>query len=650
MICQNLNAFSRIPDMTTERVCGLLEYGFVATKQQQPIVLTNVEQHVKDSSVKHQQFSDAIGDLKRIGTTGECSDTIGLNFVHGMIILNPDDSMQIDQPLGEYPNSRDQFGNSYFTTNQAFAQGTRIGLRSYCETLGFKDANKLPNPIFYITNQMFMMWLSGHNLDSPAMIELQKLAQIQTGMEIMVAQGQYSGKSLIDMWREGMLPRMYFKNSQTHTTLYTDKLINPLGLSELIWWASMSSMLGIFDNQMSVYKQAVEALGIANLNANTFLDYMRTNFSSRVVGNLQVIKVMPKPQSIFTLDDFESDDLVWMLQDHGAANNMCTCKTIYSDTERMYVMTNGCVWCKYIPQDDDFVPHHISDPNDSVRAGFQVARPLVVQNAAVSSGNKASVHALANSLVSSAAASSAISAVSNQFQNMAIRQVQPFRSVQSVQSVQQVTRLIRINMIGITGAGKSTWAFLAKQQIEQVNPSAQVLIVSSDKWKKQGRDDQANIHQELVQFDQSDRKLKVVIIDLCNDRGIKTQLFGYDFSRYTSYNVYPNMDPQNKAMFPDYADWCLRNVLSRSAATANTNYWLNPITSGLETCIMVHNAKTIGIKRQIQNMDLYTDHNVKSSIATIQAKIAPGADRFAHYLGTKSLVTDVADFISRMKI
>jgi hypothetical protein len=104
---------------------------------------------------------------------------------------------------------------------------------------------------------MFMMWLTGHPINSPVMIELQKLAQIQTGMEIMVAQGQYSGMSLVDMWRDGMLPRMYFKNPQTHTTLYVDKLINPLGLSELIWWASMMSMLGI--ENAEEFKQTILA-------------------------------------------------------------------------------------------------------------------------------------------------------------------------------------------------------------------------------------------------------------------------------------------------------------------------------------------------------------------------------------------------------
>jgi hypothetical protein len=116
------------------------------------------------------------------------------------------------------------------------------------------------------------------------------------------------------------------------------------------------------------------------------------------------------------------------------------------------------------------------------------------------------------------------------------------------------------------------------------------------------------------------------------------------------------LDPQNKAMFSDYADWCLRNVLSRKASSADTNYWLNPISSGnaqmsaLETCIMVHNAKINGIKRQIQNMDLRVDYDVKSSMAAIQAKIAPGADRFAAFLATKSVDSDITQLITSMHI
>ena len=617
MICSKLTENSNIPDMTISRVLGLLTYGFEATKNSQPIILTNVEQHVKEASVKVQQFADAISELKQKGSTCGQAETIGIG--NGIIVLNKG-ALKIVDSLGVYPFSMDKDNNIvYFTTDSSFIQATRIFMREFCgKIIGFPNSTGSPNVIFYVASKMLLMFLSGCTMDSIYMKELQKLAIIQTSMDVMVSKGKYSGKPLFQMWKDGMLPKIHFSKNDVHTSLYTDKLINPLGLSELIWWAAMMSMLGIFDSQIPTYAQALASNGISS-NEEAFLVHIKNSFSDRVIGNIQCVSVDHKPSSVFTLGEFGEDDIVYQLSDHGTGNMHCSTKTLYSETEKDWVERNGCVWCKQRPSRNDFIAYEIKDPLEKVKSTIAISKPMLIS----SENNGSNVHLMNSSLT------------------------QITDELKSIDIQRNNIRHVCINLLGITGSGKSTYSVLLKTLIERKHLNASVLIVSSDKWKKLGLDDVSNIRQELTDLDKVNSTLKIVIVDLCNDRGIKKILFGYNMSHYESYTVCPNM---NKEHFSDYEHWCLENVLARHASGPYTNYMLSPITSGLKTCIEVHNMKTRGIKAQVQNNKPREDINVDLSMSDVQDKIRDGAKRYAQYLATQSLEADIMAFLNSITL
>ena len=44
-----------------------------------------------------------------------------------------------------------------------------------------------------------------------------------------------------------------------------------------------------------------------------------------------------------------------------------------------------------------------------------------------------------------------------------------------------------------------------------------------------------------------------------------------------------------------YLSWSLRNVLQRGSCSAGCDYWLNPVQTGVETCVSVHNKKASAV-------------------------------------------------------
>ena len=144
--------------------------------------------------------------------------------------------------------------------------------------------------------------------------------------------------------------------------------------------------------------------------------------------------------------------------------------------------------------------------------------------------------------------------------------------------------------------------------------------------------------------------LKVIIFDLCNDRGIKKSMFGYDFTQYESYSIYPNMNPHDFSLFTDYEHWCLSNVLDRPGSSPDTNFLLSPVTSGLNICIRVHNEKTRGILRQICNLNIREDFDEKLSMDQIRSKILEGALRYSEYLKTLPVDEQVIKFVTELKL
>lgn len=239
----------------------------------------------------------------------------------------------------------DKYGNVYFGID-GNEQAIRIGMRKFCEMIGFPNARTSSSVVFYVLNQMCLMYLSGIELnDNEHMIELRKIAKIQTSMEVMVQQGKYDGKGCWTHWKSGKLIPMHFSNTDTHTSLYSDKLINPLGLTEPVWWALMMSMLGLFEEQKQYYSKTLEQMGI-EVKEQKFLNWLRITYSELLKGNVVLEKTLPDQKSIYTLDYFDETDEIYELDTH----NNCKVKSWYSKEEiETYVMKQGCVWCKYIP-------------------------------------------------------------------------------------------------------------------------------------------------------------------------------------------------------------------------------------------------------------------------------------------------------------
>lgn len=490
--------------------------------------------------------------------------------------------------------------NVYFpcldAPNPLYEQAIRIAFRELWNQLGYRD--KLgPEPAFYVLNEMSLMFIKGIELNSEYMVYLQKLAVIQTSMETMISRNTYDGVGLYKQWKAGKtLATHYTKPTCYHSSLYKDNRINPLKLDEPLWWCLMMSMLDLFEEQKNNYETALLAKGITT--KQEFLNWLRTTYQDVVKGVIGLFSLQEQPQSVFTLEHFVPTDDIYYLKNHGIGHSQCTTKTYYSRHEiESYVSTSGCVWCKFVPSWSDFEP--IENVNNQVEQLEKL----------VTNCSKLCV---------------------------------PIDSVTRETIDSEKTKIL-INMIGITGAGKSTVSKMISDYVSSNGGTC--LIVSADKWSKKGvsgKNMKNAIKRELTEFNNShSSKYKVIVVDICNENGPSTTYFGYDVSEYRAYNFYPNLDKDN---FDDYQCWCLRNVLSRSKFSESTLYWLDPETAGVSTCIKVHNNKTKGLNKLLNiKSKLSFDESLSKDV--IITHINTRAEEYATYLSTQSLNSIVKDFL-----
>lgn len=581
-------------EINIERISKIIEYGFNCSKQDIPVIMTNFDEHLKASVTKQNEFADAVELLKKKGTSLGKYKRISIPYDKNQICIIDTGTVELTKPLGEFANSLDKYSNVYFGID-ANEQAIRIGLRKFCELVGFPNAKSSPSVIFYILNQMSLMYLSGIDFNEH-MIELRKMAKIQTSMEVMVQQGKYDGKGCWAHWKMGKLIPMHFSKTNTHTSLYLDKLINPFELTETLWWALMMSMLGLFEEQKPHFIKSLQQLGISDKEED-FLNWFRTTYSKSLKGNVVLEKISSEQKSIFTLDYFEETDEIFELNDH----ENCRVKTWYSKDEiELSVMNQGCVWCKYKPISTDFTKVFKTNWSDKI-------------NKAMQKGNKFIINTHTD--------------VFNSFNNLKLN---------------DKSKLFRINLIGITGSGKTTTAEKIKKIIE--NKGGEVLIVSADKWSKQnfkGDNLKNKIFTEIKQFDMINSNFKVIIMDLCNENGIMKNNFGYDFDNYTDLIFYPNLI-SNK--FDEYECWCLENVLSRPVHTLQSNYWLNPIGTGVQTCIKVHNIKATAISKLL-NIKRMNTFNQNLTLEQILNKIKTKSNNYKNKLANLDL--EITNFIEK---
>jgi hypothetical protein len=246
---------------TADKISKIINYGFNCTKQDTPVLFTNFDEHVKDASSKRKEFSDAITDLKNSGTTLNCSKLISIPYGNNTVCVLDNGSVQVNRDFDDYPKSMDKFGNIYLGID-GNEQAIRIAMRQLCGKAGFPNARNSPSCVFYVLNLMSMMYLTGIDLGCEHMRALQKIAKAQTSLEVLVSRNKYDGKGCWAYWKSGNLIPMHFSSPNTHTTLYTDQLINPLQLSEHLWWGLMMSMLGLFEEQKKYFESQLNVIGV----------------------------------------------------------------------------------------------------------------------------------------------------------------------------------------------------------------------------------------------------------------------------------------------------------------------------------------------------------------------------------------------------
>jgi ABC-type oligopeptide transport system ATPase subunit len=313
-------------------------------------------------------------------------------------------------------------------------------------------------------------------------------------------------------------------------------------------------------------------------------------------------KISEEQKSIYTLDYFEETDEIYELEQH----NNCKVKTWYSKEEiEIYVMKQGCVWCKYIPLSTDLVKVCKIDWSNKIKESMSKGNKFTVNN---------------------------IDTIFNSFGEINLDSEQ---------------KRYRINLIGITGSGKTTCSEKITKVIETMGGT--VLVVSADKWSKQnfkGKDLHVKIQNEIKQFDIKPNKLKVIIMDLCNENGIDKHTFGFNFNNYIDINFYPNLDAKNVDLvkFDEYECWCLNNVLSRPQHNLNSNYWLNPVSAGVEICIKVHNAKANGISKLL-GITKTNNFNQKLNKIDIFSQIKSKSNKYSEYLKTIDLDLEINNLV-----
>jgi len=598
-ICSTLFDTCQIDGMTYERILNMIKYGFSCSQNKKPIILTNFEEHVKEAAVKQAQFADANSELQCKGTTLGYQNTLGISLNGRLVVIN-NSSLEVDSPFESFPNSMNTIGDGivFFPIDQSNDQAIRIALRGFANRQGYQNARNSPSVIFMISNLILSMLMTGHSIDSEYIKVLRQLAISQVSMEVMISHQKYSGISVYNLWKNGERPRMHFSREDTHTSLYKDLKINPAGLSETLWWASMMYTLGLFNEQLSVYEPALRLVGIEPTEEN-FLNFLLDKYSSNYSGKIECVTLNPRATSIFTLDHFGSDEVCFRLSDHGPETSRCKVNSVYNDQEKVYVLNHGCPWCHRHVNDSMFELCHNVDPIKIIDDAMIRSRSL-------------------NIIGSTLPLAASASAVSN-------------------------GKLVCVNMIGCTGAGKSTTASMIKAKI-QANGGV-CHIVSSDYYDKKnikGSEKDRRIREDIGKFESIHNNFKVLVIDLCNDKGPQKKIFGCDLSKYQTFDFYPNLDKSN---FGDYECWCLLNVISRQIHTDTTSYWLNPVSAGLNVCIKVHNMKASGIKRISKISQSCKNFSESLSRENLLLQIEDSAKRYAEYLATKSLDTEIDSLI-----
>ena len=603
-IVSTLEMFESVLPIESDRIINLIAYGVKCTKNNQPILLTNLENHLKEVCVKQNQFKNGVDSLKINGTALGCNKLICLPNITGICLIISKEDYLVN---ADYNNiCKDKFGNIFFGIpeegDNSLDQAIRIGIRNCAGSFGFQNPRGSPDVIFFVASEIIKLVVSGHELDSKYMSILQRFAIIQCSMEGMVSKGKYDGIGFFSQWKTGVIPKKHFSNPETHTDCYSCEIINPFGFPEPIWWASMMFALGIFNEQLPNYKNSIESLGIEPTE-ESFKNFLK---SHSIEGNSQFYEVSPTKTSIFSLEEFSPEEPVYVFEEHRTSTGqICSTDTWYSQSEvDEYLNVSGCVWCRTRPNNGSLRPVVPTNPEQVISRMVTECRSLRVTSKTQS-----------------------VSALSGMMNSLSL-------SSTSSLSMSECDKYV-LYLSGVTGAGKTTSREIIIKILRENN--IDYVVVSPDDEGRKGIKGKAMVKKVFSDMNKLTtskiNKKKFIIVDICNERGIDDKAFGFDFVKngYHKIVFYPNL---NIDMFRQYCAWCLRNMLSRKKCDKKSNYSLNPEEQSVSVCIKVHNIKAEGIRRVCGTSGINVNVLESDSIGQVFAKINNDAEEYASYLST----------------
>ena len=632
-------------------VKDMIEQGFNLTKKNEPVMKKSDKELPKQKLTSEErkiEFKLADEHLRSKGTVpSTCLNTIGLDLNSYLTVFNEGAlfegdikrGIDIDERYMSWPNSTDKIHKMlylpvldkiFIPSNEENKEQKQLRIINQAIRQTFREPSvtKFPNSIksplvpLFLLNRMVKLFVDGIDKETKTMKSLQKLAITQLLMNI------YNGNEYVSTFyqefQKGEIPPMNaaFSGKTTHVSLYNEPLVNCLNLEPSLWWITMMTFAGLFEEQK---KHSINILEQLDISVETeLLEYLRKTYGKKVPEEfLKEVIVSVPPMSITTFNFLNSTDKTFKLKNHGN----CTSGMICTEEEKEDMKARFCFTCRQPVFEATFEPYQVPDNNVIVQEEIKKYRKVDI----MSEQKQEHVEVLQQGLPQS---------LPQGLPQVVLPQGLP--QVVLPQGLPQVLPTYAIFLIGAVGAGKTTCRYKMITFFESQGWIVQPI--SSDDWKKQRLDDKRNIQKQLIEFDKTAHPKKLVIFDLCNHNGIQKEMFKHSIHKYKSIGFMPNYYGEH---FMDYASFCLENVLNRpNKFTKETPYYLTPIDAGVKVCIDVLNGRCQGIVASQHIKEPFVPFNTNLPIVEIKSVIKDGAERYRQYLLTKSIDKDIAKIYS----
>lgn len=196
-------------------------------------------------------------------------------------------------------------------------------------------------------------------------------------------------------------------------------------------------------------------------------------------------------------------------------------------------------------------------------------------------------------------------------------------------------KLVVVLMKGEVGSGKSTYSLKIEQELKKEGFPI-VLNVSVDKYCVKGIPIKDSIKKVITDLKyisnilnypdvKNSRKL-AVIIDTCGEKNTGNNIFDYSFDDWEIHRVIPNY---NESRIRQYLCWSLHNVLRRPLHSRDSNFWLNPTSATVNTCMRVHRDKGVALFG-----NKFVQVTTKTDLFDILNDIESDANEYQEYLNT----------------